>query len=65
MSLLKGNNSSLEYVNMPRPCQEIFDEPELVGLVIYTGSYVEIPTPEKCIFIVFDEIFSEATRFEL
>lgn len=62
--LLKGNNS-LEYTNMPWPCQQISDEPELVGLVIFTSWYVEMPSSEKYTFIMFDEICSEAARFEI
>ena len=49
---------------MPWPCQEICDEPELVGLVIFTSWCVEMLMPEKCTFVVFDEIFSEAARYE-
>lgn len=50
---------------MPWPCQQISDEPELVGLVIFTSWYVEMPSSEKYTFIMFDEICSEAARFEI
>jgi len=62
--MLKDNFRNLRYTNMPWPCQEICDEPELVGLVIFTSWCVEMLMPEKCTFVVFDEIFSEAARYE-
>lgn len=50
---------------MPQPCQEICDEPELVGLVLFTSLCVEMLTSEKDIFMMSDDTSSEVPRFEL